>query len=69
MGNTVLIRTALRFALIAAFGLAASGRAPAADPRLPPPDGGAPLVKVPVGDPGVIRDIDTPGDLAPPLAV
>jgi molybdenum cofactor cytidylyltransferase len=24
------------------------------------------LVKVPVGDPGVIRDIDTPGDLAPP---
>jgi molybdenum cofactor cytidylyltransferase len=27
------------------------------------------LVKIPVGDPGVIRDIDTPGDLAPPLAV
>ena len=27
------------------------------------------LVKVPVGDPGVIRDIDTPGDLAPPLNV
>ena len=27
------------------------------------------LVKVPVGDPGVIRDIDTPGDLAPPLVV
>jgi molybdenum cofactor cytidylyltransferase len=27
------------------------------------------LVKVPVGDPGVIRDIDTPGDLAPPIAV
>ena len=25
------------------------------------------LVKIPVGDPGVIRDIDTPGDLAPPL--
>ena len=27
------------------------------------------LVKIPVGDPGVIRDIDTPGDLAPPLRV
>jgi molybdenum cofactor cytidylyltransferase len=27
------------------------------------------LRKVPVGDPGVIRDIDTPGDLLPPLAV
>ena len=27
------------------------------------------LVKVPCGDPGVIRDIDAPGDLAPPLAV
>jgi molybdenum cofactor cytidylyltransferase len=27
------------------------------------------LVKVPVGDPGVIRDIDRPADLAPPLAV
>lgn len=27
------------------------------------------LQKIPVGDPGVIRDIDTPGDLAPPLAV
>jgi molybdenum cofactor cytidylyltransferase len=27
------------------------------------------LVKVPVGDPGVIRDIDTPGDLTPPLRV
>ncbi len=27
------------------------------------------LVKVPVGDPGVIRDIDAPSDLAPPLAV
>lgn len=25
--------------------------------------------KVPVGDPGVLRDIDTPGDLAPPLVV
>jgi len=30
---------------------------------------GAELVKVPVGDPGVIRDIDRPADLAPPLAV
>jgi molybdenum cofactor cytidylyltransferase len=29
----------------------------------------AELVKVPVGDPGVIRDIDKPADLAPPLAV
>ena len=27
------------------------------------------LVKVPVGDPGVIRDIDTPGDLVPPLRI
>jgi molybdenum cofactor cytidylyltransferase len=27
------------------------------------------LVKVPVGDPGVIRDIDAPGDLAPPIVV
>jgi molybdenum cofactor cytidylyltransferase len=26
----------------------------------------AELVKVPVGDPGVLRDIDQPGDLAPP---
>ena len=25
--------------------------------------------KIPIGDPGVIRDIDTPGDLAPPLRV
>ncbi len=29
----------------------------------------ADLVKIPVGDPGVIRDIDTPADLAPPLGV
>jgi molybdenum cofactor cytidylyltransferase len=27
------------------------------------------LVKIPVGDPGVVRDIDRPADLAPPLAV
>lgn len=27
------------------------------------------LVKVPLGDPGVVRDIDTPADLAPPLRV
>jgi len=27
------------------------------------------LVKIPVGDPGVTRDIDTPEDLAPPLKV
>ena len=27
------------------------------------------LVKIPVGDPGVIRDIDTPDDLAPPARV
>ncbi|MGA8051033.1 MAG: nucleotidyltransferase family protein [Burkholderiales bacterium] len=27
------------------------------------------LVKIPCGDPGVIRDIDAPGDLVPPLAV
>lgn len=30
---------------------------------------GAALVKIPVGDPGVIRDIDTPADLAPPIRV
>jgi molybdenum cofactor cytidylyltransferase len=29
----------------------------------------AELVKIPVGDPGVIRDIDRPSDLAPPVAV
>jgi molybdenum cofactor cytidylyltransferase len=29
----------------------------------------AELVKVPVGDPGAIRDIDQPSDLSPPLAV
>jgi molybdenum cofactor cytidylyltransferase len=27
------------------------------------------MVKIPVGDPGVIRDIDTPEDLTPPLRV
>lgn len=27
------------------------------------------LVKIPVGDPGVLRDIDTPADLAPPSSV
>jgi molybdenum cofactor cytidylyltransferase len=27
------------------------------------------LKKIPVGDPGIIRDIDTPGDLAPPLRI
>jgi molybdenum cofactor cytidylyltransferase len=27
------------------------------------------IVKIPVGDPGVIRDIDTPGDLAPPARI
>lgn len=27
------------------------------------------LRKIPVGDPGVVRDIDTPGDLAPPVRV
>jgi molybdenum cofactor cytidylyltransferase len=29
----------------------------------------AELVKIPIGDPGVIRDIDRPSDLAPPLYV
>ena len=29
----------------------------------------ADVVKVPVGDPGVIRDIDKPADLAPPIVV
>jgi molybdenum cofactor cytidylyltransferase len=27
------------------------------------------IVKIPVGDPAVLRDIDTPGDLAPPVVV
>ena len=27
------------------------------------------MVKIPVGDPGTIRDIDTPDDLAPPLRI
>ena len=27
------------------------------------------LLKIPVGDPGVLRDIDTPADLAPPSSV
>ena len=27
------------------------------------------LVKIPIGDPGVIRDIDTPEDLLPPVRV
>jgi len=27
------------------------------------------LRKIPVGDPGIVRDIDTPGDLAPPIVV
>jgi molybdenum cofactor cytidylyltransferase len=27
------------------------------------------LLKIPVGDPGVLRDIDTPDDLAPPVVV
>jgi len=30
---------------------------------------GQSLRKIPVGDPGVLRDIDTPGDLAPPVVV
>ena len=29
----------------------------------------AALVKIPVGDPGVIRDIDRPEDLTPPIRV
>lgn len=29
----------------------------------------AELVKIPVGDPGVVRDIDRPSDLAPPVVV
>ena len=33
MANTSLIRTALLIALITAFGFAATGRSPAADPR------------------------------------
>jgi molybdenum cofactor cytidylyltransferase len=29
----------------------------------------AEMVKIPVGDPGAIRDIDTPADLSPPIVV
>jgi molybdenum cofactor cytidylyltransferase len=29
----------------------------------------AELVKIPIGDPGVVRDIDTPADLTPPIRV
>lgn len=32
-------------------------------------DNAGKLVKIPVGDPGVLRDIDTPGDLLPPVVV
>jgi molybdenum cofactor cytidylyltransferase len=32
-------------------------------------ENGAALVKIPVGDPGVVRDIDRPEDLAPPVLV
>jgi pilus assembly protein CpaC len=57
MGNMSLIRTALLLALLTAFGLAATGRAPAADPparRMPAaapagaaaPEGGGPVIKV-----------------------
>jgi pilus assembly protein CpaC len=46
MGNTSLIGTAVLIALIAAFGFAATGRAPAAEPRAVPIDARAPVVKV-----------------------
>ncbi len=46
MGNASLIRTALLIALITAFGLAATGRTPAADRRLPASDIGTPVIKV-----------------------
>ncbi len=50
MGNTSLIRTALLIALITAFGFAATGRAPAADPVTPTPapagERGSAVIKV-----------------------
>jgi pilus assembly protein CpaC len=46
MGNTSLIGTAVLIALIAAFGFAATGRAPAAEPHAVPVDARAPVVKV-----------------------
>ena len=52
MGNTSLIRTALLIALITAFGLAAAGQAPAADPRLPATDAGTPVIKATGGGDG-----------------
>ena len=46
MGNTSLIRTALLVALITAFGLAATGRAPAAEPPAPAGEPRATVIKV-----------------------
>ena len=46
MGNTSLIRTALLVALITAFGLAATGRAPAAEPPAPAGEPRATAIKV-----------------------
>jgi pilus assembly protein CpaC len=46
MGNTSLIRTTLLVAMAAAFGLAAAGRAPAADRPAPPIDPRTPVINV-----------------------
>ena len=46
MGNTSLIRTALLVAMAAAFGLAAAGRAPAAERPAPPIDPRTPVINV-----------------------
>jgi pilus assembly protein CpaC len=50
MGNTSLIRTALLVALITAFGLAATGRAPAAEPPAPAGEPRATAIKVVGGE-------------------
>jgi len=71
MGNTSLIRTALLLALLTAFGLAATGRAPAADPsaRIGGPRGGVTVVGseassqfLPLGV-GKSVVVDLPGDI------
>ena len=51
------------------FRAAARARAATRAPRRCCAENEKRLVKIPVGDPGVLRDIDTPDDLAPPLNV
>src|SRR3984893_482271 len=50
MGNTSLIRMALLVALITAFGFAAAGRAPAAEPPVPANESRTPVIRVVGGE-------------------